>query len=63
MRCLLVFWLALCTALRAQDVTFTIDAAHDGHSITDAVYGVNDLGSAGSTVHRHGGNRHTGFNW
>lgn len=54
----------LCAAqLSAQDVTLTIDATTDRNIIPDAVYGANELGYAGSTVHRHGGNRHTGFNW
>lgn len=63
---LLLFWtspLIACAALRAQDVTFTIDAAHDRHPIPDSVYGANELGFPGATVHRHGGNRLTGFNW
>ena len=47
----------------AQDVTFTIDAVHDRHLIPSAAYGVNDSTISGSTVHRHGGNRHTGLNW
>ena len=49
--------------LVAQDVTFTIDAINDRNVIPDVVYGANDLGIAGSTVNRHGGNRHTGLNW
>ncbi len=48
---------------RAQDVTLTVDATHDRRVIPDAVYGVNDDVTAGGTVHRHGGNRMTGFNW
>lgn len=48
---------------RAEDVTFSIDAIHDQHPIPDAVYGINDLGISGATLHRHGGNRHTGLNW
>lgn len=47
----------------AQDVTFTIDAAHDRQTIPESVYGANELGFPGSSVHRHGGNRHTGLNW
>lgn len=50
-------------AIRAQDVTFMIDAVHDRHAIPESVYGVNDGSSPGATVHRHGGNRHTGLNW
>ena len=60
--CFLVLILAA-TRLVAQDVTFSIDAVNDRNVIPDVVYGVNDLGVAGSTVHRHGGNRHTGLNW
>ena len=63
MRLLLSFALLPLANLTAQDVTFTIDAAHDGHTIPEAVYGANDLSLPGSTVHRHGGNRQTGFNW
>lgn len=48
---------------QAQDVTFTIDAVNDRHTIPPEVYGANDLSLPGSTVHRHGGNRHTGLNW
>ncbi len=49
--------------LHAQGVTFTIDAVHDRNAIPGAAYGTNDLGLAGTTIHRHGGNRHTGLNW
>lgn len=57
------FLLAAVGLAQAQDVTFMIDAINDRHPIPDAVYGVNDLGVPGSTFHRHGGNRQTGFNW
>src|ERR1700736_1855143 len=60
---LLLVGVTLPASLSAEDVTFTIDAIHDQHAIPSAVYGVNDLGVAGATVHRHGGNRHTGLNW
>src|SRR4051812_8744739 len=55
--------LLLSRSMSAEDVTFTIDAVHDRHPIPAGVYGVNDLGVTGATVHRHGGNRHTGLNW
>ena len=61
-----LFWLWIvwsAAGSHAEDVTFTIDAIHDQHVIPASVYGVNDLGVAGATVHRHGGNRHTGLNW
>lgn len=32
----------------AQDVTFTIDAAHDRHAIAESVYGANELAFSGS---------------
>ncbi|HEX8679172.1 MAG TPA: glycoside hydrolase family 44 protein, partial [Chthoniobacterales bacterium] len=60
---LFLFCALAATRVAAQDVTFTIDAVNERHVIPDVVYGVNDLGVAGSTVHRHGGNRHTGLNW
>src|SRR6266480_1714207 len=64
LRCLvLVFLLVTGRGATAQDITLSIDAVHDRHVIPAAVYGVNDLGIAGSAVHRHGGNRHTGLNW
>ena len=56
-------WVLVVGCTLAEDVTFTIDAIHDQHLIPASVYGVNDLGIAGATVHRHGGNRHTGWNW
>ncbi|HKQ38593.1 MAG TPA: glycoside hydrolase family 44 protein, partial [Verrucomicrobiae bacterium] len=49
--------------LHAQDVVFTIDGLNTRHTISDSVYGANDLNLPGATVHRHGGNRHTGLNW
>jgi hypothetical protein len=55
--------LPLAARLYAQDVTFAIDAVHDRNLIPTAVYGVNDSSINGSTLHRHGGNRHTGLNW
>jgi mannan endo-1,4-beta-mannosidase len=48
---------------RAQDVILTINAVNARHVIPDSVYGANDLTVPGATVNRHGGNRHTGFNW
>lgn len=51
------------TQLHAQDVIFTIDAVNDRHVIPLEVYGANDHTFSGSTIHRHGGNRHTGLNW
>src|SRR5215212_10091851 len=63
-RLLILSGAVVCAAkLFAQDVTLSIDAVHDRNLIPDAVYGANELGYAGSTVHRHGGNRLTGFNW
>ena len=53
----------LTSTLVAQDVTFTIDAAQDRYVIPEEVYGTNDGDFPGATVHRHGGNRHTGLNW
>ncbi len=58
-----VLGLFLAIDAAAQDVIFTIDAVADRHPIPESVYGVNDNAIAGSTVHRHGGNRLTGFNW
>ena len=54
---------AATTRLAAQDVTFTIDAVNGGRAIPPDIYGANELGFAGATVNRHGGNRHTGLNW
>lgn len=62
-RRLLVLSVLSAAQLHAQDVTFTVDALNDRHTIPADVYGVNELGYAGSTVNRHGGNRHTGLNW
>ena len=59
----LVFLILLGGIARAEDVTFTIDAIHDQNPIPPGVYGTNDLAILGSTLHRHGGNRHTGLNW
>jgi hypothetical protein len=50
-------------AARAQEVTFTIDAATPRHTIPQSVYGTNDRTIPGATWNRHGGNRHTGLNW
>ena len=60
---LFVISLIAVAQLKAQDVTFTIDAVNDRHAIPPEVYGANELGFAGATIHRHGGNRHTGLNW
>ena len=62
-RAALAIFLLVPSFLLAQDVTFTINAAQDGPAIPESVYGANDLGISGATVHRHGGNRHTGLNW
>jgi mannan endo-1,4-beta-mannosidase len=60
---LLPLTLFLATHAGAQDVTLTINAVTDRHTIPESVYGANDLAVPGATVHRHGGNRHTGLNW
>jgi mannan endo-1,4-beta-mannosidase len=53
----------LASPLFAQEVSFSINAARERHTIPAAVYGVNGRGYTGATVNRHGGNRHTGLNW
>jgi hypothetical protein len=63
MRAALTWMLIALGRVCAQDLTFTIDAVQDRHLIPSAVYGVNDSSISGSTLHRHGGNRHTGLNW
>lgn len=49
--------------LLGQSVTLTVDATRDLHAIPPEVYGVNDSLFSGASIHRHGGNRMTGFNW
>ena len=62
--CLLFVLTSLVAApLDAQDVILSIDAVNDRHTIPAEVYGANELGVSGTTVNRHGGNRHTGLNW
>ena len=62
-RRIFVISLVAVAQLKAQDVTFTINAVNERHTILPEVYGANELGFAGATTHRHGGNRHTGLNW
>lgn len=61
--CLLMSLLVPSLPLFGQTVTLTVDATHDLHTIPPEVYGVNDSTLLGASVHRHGGNRLTGFNW
>ncbi len=61
--CVLAWLLIFVLPSRGQTVTLTVDATRDLHPIPPEVYGVNDSIFAGASVHRHGGNRMTGFNW